>query len=297
MDITLALGGGGSKGNAHIGVIRRLEKEGFRIRGVAGTSFGGLIAVLYALGYSPDKIEETFAALDQTQFYGHAPDDGPSLMGLAGVTRLLEEMIGDVTFGELKLPCVLTAVDLKSGNEVLLKKGRVVDAMLATIAMPGIFPARYIDGLELVDGGTIDPVPVAPARMLAPRLPVVAVVLTMPMGVPPQTWRLPFQRYWIGRVVSRVLSRTRYDSVWDIFSRSLDITSRAVTQYRLEMDRPEVIIRPDVSDIDTLDLVDVHEVAKRGDAAVEDALPQLRSLFTWRNRWRRSIGVYHQRSV
>ena len=297
MDITLALGGGGAKGTSHIGVIRRLEKEGFRVRGVAGTSFGGLIAVLYALGYSPDKIEETFASLDQTQFYGHAPNDGPSLMGLAGVTRLPEEMIGDITFADLKQPCVLTAVDLKSGQEVLLSKGRVVDAMLATIAMPGIFPVRHIDGLELVDGGTLDPVPVAPARMLAPRLPVVAVVLTMPMGVPPQTWRLPFQRYWVGRVVSRVLSKMRYDSVWDIFSRSLDITSRAVTQYRLEMDRPEIIIRPQVYDIDTLDVVDVHEVAKRGEEAAEAALPQLRSLFTWPNRWRRSFGVYNQRSI
>jgi NTE family protein len=297
MDITLALGGGGAKGNAHIGAIRRLEKEGFRIRGIAGTSFGGLIAVPYALGYSPDKIEEMFASFDQTQFYGRAPNDGPSLMGLAGVTRLLEEMIGDVTFDDLKLPCVLTAVDLKSGNEVLLNKGRVVDAMLATIAMPGIFPARYIDGLELVDGGTLDPVPVAPARMLAPRLPVVAVVLAMPMDAPPQTWRLPFQRYWIGRMISRLLSRMRYDSLWDIFARSLDITSRAMTQYRLEVDRPEVIIRPQVSDIDTLDIVDVHEVAQRGEEAVESALPQLRSLFTWRNRWRRSLGSYSQRSV
>ena len=297
MDITLALGGGGSKGNAHIGVIRRLEQEGFRVRGVAGTSFGGLIAVLYALGYSPDEIEEYFTSLDQKQFYGRAPNDGPSLMGLAGVTRLLEERIGDITFDDLKLPCVLTAVDLKSGNEVLLRKGRVVDAMLATIAIPGIFPVRYIDDLELVDGGTLDPVPVAPARMLAPRLPVVAVVLTMPMDVPPQTWRLPFERYWIGRVVSRVLTRMRYDSIWDIFSRSLDITARAMTQYRLKIDRPEIIIRPEVYDIDTLDLVDVHEVAQRGEQAVEAALPQLRSLFTWRNRWRRSIGVYHQRSI
>jgi NTE family protein len=297
MDITLALGGGGSKGNSHIGVIRRLEKEGFRIRGVAGTSFGGLIAVLYALGYSPDKIEEVFGSLDQTQFYGHAPNDGPSLMGLAGVTRLLEEMIGDKTFADLNLPCVLTAVDLKSGQEVLLSKGRLVDAMLATIAIPGVFPARYVDGLELVDGGTLDPVPVAPARILAPRLPVVAVVLTMPMGVPAQSWRIPFHRYWAGRLVSRLLSRMRYDSVWDIFSRSLDITSRAMTQYRLEVDRPEVIIRPQVHEIDTLDVVDVHEIARRGEDAVEAALPQLRSLFTLRNRWRRSIGVYNHRSL
>ncbi len=297
MDVTLALGGGGSKGNAHIGVIRRLEKEGFRIKGVAGTSFGGLVAVLYALGYSPDKMEEIFASLDPSRFYGHAPNDGPSLMGLAGVTRLLEEMIGDKTFADLNLPCVLTAVDLKSGQEVLLKNGRLVDAMLATIAMPGIFPARYIDGLELVDGGTLDPVPVAPARMLAPRLPVVAVVLTRPMGSPAQSWRIPLQKYWAGRIVSSLLSKMRYDSVWDIFSRSLDITSRAVTQYRLEMDHPEVIIRPQVHDIDTLDVVDIRDVAKRGEVAVEAALPQLRSLFTWRNRWRRSIGAYNHRSV
>jgi len=297
MEITLALGGGGAKGNAHIGVIRRLEKEGFRIKGVAGTSFGGIVAALYALGFSPDKIEEVFASVDQTQFYGHGPNDGPSLMGLAGVTRIFEEMIGDCTFADLKLPCILTAVDLKSGKEVLLSKGRLVDAILATIAMPGIFPARYIDGLELVDGGTLDPVPVAAARMLAPRLPVVAVVLTLPMGIPPQPWNLPFHKHWGGMILSRLLSKTRYTSVWDIFSRSLDITSRAITQYRLEVDHPEIIIRPKVYEIDTLDVVDVHDVAKKGEEAVEEVMPQLRNLFTWRTRWRRTIGVYNHRSI
>jgi NTE family protein len=297
MDITLALGGGGAKGNAHIGVIRRLEREGFRIKGVAGTSFGGIVAVLYALGYSPDKIEEVFASVDQTQFYDRAPNDGPSLIGLAGVTRHLEEMIGDCTFADLQLPCVLTAVDLKSGREVLLSKGRLVDAILATIAMPGIFPARYVDGLELVDGGTLDPVPVAPARMLSPRIPVVAVVLTLPMGIPPQRWNLPFDKHWGGMILSHLLSKTRYTSLWDIFSRSLDITSRAVTQYRLEVDHPEIIIRPQVHNIATLDVVDVHEVAKLGEEAVEAVLPQLKTLFTWQTRWRRTIGVYNHRSL
>jgi hypothetical protein len=89
----------------------------------------------------------------------------------------------------------------------------------------------------------------------------------------------------------------RYASVWDVFSRSLDITSRAMTQYRLDVDRPEVIIRPQVFDIDTLDIVDVHEVAQRGEAAAVAALPQLRSLFTLRNRWRRTMGAYNHRSL
>jgi NTE family protein len=297
MEITLALGGGGAKGNAHIGVIRRLEKEGFRIKAVAGTSFGGLVAVFYALGYSPDTIEEVFASIDQTQLYGHAPNDGPSLIGVAGITRWLGETIGDRTFADLKLPCVLTAVDLKSGNEVLLSNGRLIDSILATIALPGVFPPRLINGWELVDGGTLDPVPVAPARQLAPRLPVVAVVLNIPMGIPAQSWNLPLPNYWVGLILSYVLSKMRYDSVWDVFARSLDITSRAVTQYRLEVDRPEIVIRPQVLQIDTLEIVDVHEVAKKGEEAVEAVLPQLRTLFTWRTRWRRSIGVYNHRSL
>ena len=100
MNITLALGGGGAKGNSHIGVIRSLEKEGIKIEAMAGTSFGGVVAVFYALGYSPDQIEELFAALDQSQLYGFSANEGPSLLGLAGVTRWLVEHIGDKTFND-----------------------------------------------------------------------------------------------------------------------------------------------------------------------------------------------------
>ena len=117
------------------------------------------------------------------------------------------------------------------------------------------------------------------------------------MGIPPQRWNLPFDKHWGGMLLSHLLNRTRYTSLWDIFSRSLDITSRAVTQYRLEVDHPEIIIRPQVYDIDTLDVVDVHAVAKLGEEAVESILPQLRNLFTWQTRWRRTIGVYNHRSL
>lgn len=290
MDITLALGGGGAKGNAHIGVIRRLEKEGFRIKGIAGTSFGGLVAAYYASGYSPDQIEEMFSLLDQALLYGHAPGEAPSLLGLAGVTNLLEGSLSGRTFADLKLPCILTAVDLKSGNEVLFSSGPLVDAILASIAMPGIFPARYIGDQELVDGGVLDPVPVAPARSLAPRLPVVAVVLTAPMGGPAQTWTLPIPAY-LPRMVTMRLSRLRYALALDTFMRSLDIIGRAMTHYRLEVDQPDVIIRPRVTEIDTLDRVDVHTVVQRGEEAVEEVLPALRNMSTWRRRFRRVRGI------
>lgn len=290
MNITLALGGGGSKGNAHIGVIRRLEKEGFKIHAVAGTSFGGLVAVFYALGYSPDEIEDMFEALDQTQLYGHAPNDGPSLIGLAGTTKWLMNVIGHRTFDDLKIPCILTAADLKSGREVLLSEGPLVESILASIAIPGIFPARLIGDWELVDGGALDPVPVAPVRSLAPQLPVVAVVLNEPMGVPAQTWNIPLPAY-LPQVLLYRISKMRYALALDVFLRSLDIVSRAVAHYRLEADKPEIIIRPQVTEYDTLKRVDVHEVARRGEEAVELVLPELKDLFAWHNRLRRAIGV------
>lgn len=290
MDITLALGGGGSRGVSHIGVLRRLEKEGFRIKGIAGSSFGGLIAILYALGYRPNDLEEMFASVDQTQFYGRAPNDGPALMGLAGVTQLLESLIGDRTFDDLRIPCVVTATDLKSGSEVLLSKGRLVDAILATIALPGIFPARHIGDYELVDGGTIDPIPVAAARALAPRLPVVAVTLTIPFGSAARPWSLPMPTF-LPRIITDRFSKMRYGLVLDVFTRSLDIIGRAVTEYRLEVDKPDIIVRPRLGNIDTLDVVDVQEVIRLGEESVNEILPQLRQKFTLRNRLRRTLGA------
>ena len=290
MDISLALGGGGSKGNAHIGVIRRLEQEGFRIKAIAGTSFGGLVAIFYALGYSPDEIEEMFAARDQSQLYGHIANNGLSLLGLAGTTAFLQEMIGDRTFDDLKLPCILTATDLKSGREIFLSEGSLIEAILSTIAIPGIFPPRRVDSVELVDGGTLDPVPVVAARSLAPRLPVIAVVLTIEMGNPAQAWSIPLPEYLPLRFIARV-GKMRYGQALDVFMRSFDIVTRAVTEYRLEMDKPDIIIRPRVNDIDTLDRVDVHEVVRKGEQAVDAVLPELKKLFAWRKRLRRRIGI------
>jgi len=290
MNITLALGGGGAKGNAHIGVIRRLEKEGIQIKAIAGTSFGGLVAIFYALGYTPDQIEELFADLDQAQLFGFGRDEGPSLLGLSGVTKWLWQTIGEKTFADLKIPCAVTAADLKAGREVILSKGSLVNAILATIAIPGIFPARSSAEWELVDGGVLNPVPVAPARALKPYLPVIAVVLTHSLGVPAQAWNIPLPSY-LPRPLAQRIGQMRYAQVFDVFSRALDITSRALTEYRLEADKPEIILRPQVTEIDMLDRVDVPTVVKKGEEIVEAHLQQIRNVFAWQYRLRRAIGV------
>jgi len=288
MDITLALGGGGAKGNAHVGVLRRLESEGFKIRAVAGTSFGGIVAVMYAAGYAPDEIEDIFTKVDQTRLYGHMPGERPSLMGLAGVHRWLDEVLPGRTFADLEIPCAVTAVDLNGGCEVILDEGPVKDALLATIAVPGIFPAYPWDEWELVDGGVLNPIPVSVARKLSPSLPVVAVTLLAPMGEPARSMDVPVPDVIPKPILDR-LAHIRYAQAFDVFMRSVDVGNRAIAEYRLAVDKPDVVIRPVVSDIGLLEEVDVREVARRGDEAVESVLPKLKQSVSWPSRLRRSL--------
>lgn len=288
MDISLALGGGGAKGNAHIGVLRRLEKEGYKIRSIAGTSFGGLVGVLYAVGYSPKEIQDIFEAIDQSKLYGRHPQDGPSLMGMAGIRQLLEDTLGEKTFADMRVPCAVTAVDILSGREVILSQGSLKDAVMATIALPGIFPVQRIDDWELVDGGVLNPVPVSVARMLSPDLPVVAVVLTDPLDAPVRGYNLPLPSI-VPRSIAERLARFSLAQSMDIFLRSVDVSTRSVAYLRLEVDKPEVLVRPKVHHLGLLDQVTVEEVAQLGEDALVEVLPQLKRVTSWTARLSRTL--------
>ena len=288
MDISLALGGGGSRGYAHIGVLRSLENEGFRIKSVAGTSAGGIVAVAYAAGYSPDELESAFSKVDQSKLFARSPDEGPGILGLSGAAKLFEEFFGNRTFADLRIPCAVVAVDLAAGQEVVLSQGRVVDAILATIAVPGVFPPKQFGDSQLVDGAVLNPVPVSVARYLAPRLPVVAVVLEIMTEATSGLHNIPLPVPVPARLVER-LTRTRVAQAFNIFLQSVDVGSRKMAELRLLIDNPEVVIRPDVSGIGLLDEVDVHKIVRIGQRATDAALPELQRAVAWPNRLRRRM--------
>ena len=275
MVITLALGGGGIRGLAHIGVLRVLEREGFVIHSIAGTSAGGLIGAIYAAGKSPDEMQAIITNLDQKKLFGRSKTDGPSLLGLSGLINLLTEVVGTKTFDDLRLPFACTAVDTISGQEVILHLGSVLQAVTATVAVPGVFPPVRIENTYLIDGGILDPVPVRPARWLAPHLPVVAVVLNpaaprtmlepaMPIPIPgPQPLVEQFAKF-------------RLAQAFNIFLRSNEISGLATTELRLKVEKPDIIIRPMLAGIGLLDRVDPIKVIAAGEHAAEEVLPQLR---------------------
>ncbi len=207
MEIALALGGGGVKGIAHIGVIRCLAQAGFRINAVAGTSAGAIIGALFAAGYDPDRIQALIGTVDTSRLFARLPQDGPALMGMAGVIHALTPVLDECTFADLKIPFACTAVDIRTAQEVVLHQGQVLEAVLASSAVPGVFPPQLVADCQLVDGGVLDPVPVDLARWLAPDLPVVAVVLSPE----PQTWAsLPGFQISTTALDPTTLSSTRF---------------------------------------------------------------------------------------
>lgn len=283
--IALALGGGGVKGIAHIGVLKTLLDEGVKINAVAGTSAGGIVGALFAAGYEISDLVNAVNRLNSPHLFSRTPFDKPSLLGIQGGTHILTDYLGDRKFEDLSTPFACTAVDLNSSQEIILAHGSVVEALLATIAVPGIFPPRQIDDYLLVDGGVMDPVPVSLARWLAPSSPVVAVCLTPARN----DWaQLPDPHVPIASPIPRPLlgqfARLRIGQAFQIFYKSIDATSRMMSELRMMVDKPEVIIRPDVGKFGILDEVDTQEMISLGEQAARAALPEIQQALSWSNQ-------------
>lgn len=285
-EISVALGGGGVKGFAHFGVLEHLEQEGFQIKAIAGTSAGGIVGSVFAAGYRIKDFAEDLARVNQRNFFARLPNDGPSLLGLAGMVDFLSRYLGDKTFKDLRIPFAVTAVDVESKQEYILRQGLVRDAVLATIAIPGVFPPKKIGRMSLVDGGVLDPVPVAVARWLAPKLPVVAVCLSpapekwaeMPLIQPPVAIPIPAP-------ILEQIARLRISQALKIFIESMDLTMHMVAETRMQLEKPEVIIRPKVHHVGILDTVDPQELIQAGRIAAKEAMPQIREAIGWRRQF------------
>src|SRR5580700_5924597 len=161
--VALALGSGGARGYAHIGVIHELQDRGYQIVGIAGSSMGALVGGLQAA----DRLDE-FAdwARSLTQRAILRLLD-PSIMA-AGVLRAekildaVRDILGDVCIEQLPIPYTAVATDLLTGKSVWLQRGPVDEAIRASIAIPGVIAPHVIDGRLLADGGILDPLPMAP---------------------------------------------------------------------------------------------------------------------------------------
>jgi NTE family protein len=234
--VGLALSGGGARGLAHIGVLKVLEREGVLVDCLAGSSMGGIIAAAYAAGVTVAELEKEALRMAKLRELMKLVDPLPPRRGLLAGKRLrvyLSRFVDpSLTFGDLKLPLALTAVDLLSGEEILLDEGPVIDAMLATCAFPGVLPPVASNGHWLVDGGLLNNLPVDVVRSLGAEV-VIASNVT-PFSVQENPLEAP--------ETLRLLP----DFLWDSY-RAIVLLGRALTRIRIVNTKPEVLIQPALS--------------------------------------------------
>ncbi len=163
MRVALALGSGGARGYAHIGVIEELRERGHEIVGIAGSSMGALVGGLEVAGRLDDYATWT-TSLTQLAVL-RLLDPSITAAGVLRAEKILDavrEILGDVTIEELAIPFTSVATDLITGKSVWIQRGRVDDAIRASIAIPGVISPHVLDGRLLADGGILDPIPMAP---------------------------------------------------------------------------------------------------------------------------------------
>jgi len=272
--IGLALGGGGAKGFAHVGVIRALEEMNIHAEIVTGTSMGGLIGAVYAAGLSVDRIEAvvrstglTILAARETSHLG--------LFGKTKIKRLLHDVLGDATFDQLDRKLAVVAVDLESESEVILDSGRVVDAILATTAFPGVFAPEVIDGRYLIDGGALNNVPFDVARQLGADW-VIACNVSAHRGPLFQDPLLTGTRAesW----VRQLLLRSGAMTPWEVVDRTVAIMQDGHLRDKLADCPPDVMICPEVGHVGLFDVGQLDSCLAAGWAAARAHEAELVSL-------------------
>jgi NTE family protein len=269
----LVLGGGGARGLAHIGVLKVLARAGIQIDMMAGTSMGGVIATMYAAGITPEQIEAEALRLGARREQVRLVDLRPSMRGLmtgGRIYNLLARTIGsEATFSDLKIPVALAAVDLQTGREVTFKEGKVVDAVRATISIPGVFVPVEQEQFTLVDGGVLNNVPVNLARELGAEV-IVAVDV-----IPSFHQNQPGQTPVVVPYSPQRLPKAIVDMVNIVY-----IMISAMTDYQLKQSKPDLVLRPDLpADMDIiLSFNRPIDAIKAGEQSAENALPAIQAL-------------------
>ena len=247
--ISLALGGGAVLGAAHIGVLKAFDEYAIKINRISGTSIGAMIAALYAFGKSPDEIEQSVVELewlDVTSFtlskYG--------ILSNNDLGRQISNLLGKVDIAKARIPLYLMATDLTRGAKVVLSKGDVSQAVMASSCIPGIFVPVEIDGQLLVDGGLLENVPVSPLREAGAG-------------------------FIVGVDLSAGRHYQRPQDIIDVFANAIDIAIDNVT--RSQTSEANLIIAPELSAYSRRDMSLIPDLIEVGYRNTRQLLDKLKS--------------------
>jgi len=255
--VSLVLGSGGARGLAHIGIIRWLEEAGYRIDSIAGASMGALVGGIYAAG-KLDSYRDWVCALRSTDVLRFL-DLSFSVGGLFKGERIIDtlrEMVGDHAIEDLPLAFTAVATDIDRQREVWITRGPLFDAIRASIAVPTIFTPYEYQGLTLVDGGLLNPVPIAPTFRDFTDLTIAVNLNGAPQpaarpGRPTarqvtetteKDLRSRIQQFLDAITDNRSDIHDRDLGMFELVSRSFDIMQNAIAAMKLATYAPDIVI-------------------------------------------------------
>jgi NTE family protein len=282
----LALGGGGARGIAHVGILKVLTREGITIDMIVGTSIGALVGAAYAINPDAIALEKRISEvlgdkgkeskglklLGRAHWDGNVKSDFLSrvvrialkemflsyamfknaLLSENDLRACVEAFVDDTKIDDTTIPFAATAVDLISGSQVLLTKGSIIQAVMASCAVPGFMPTIPWDDMILVDGGIVDFVPAGPLKNLGPEV-VIGVDVGSCLG----------------------MSCAIEDGI-DVMQRSIEVMSFFLNRNGKE--NVDIMIEPAVSDIHWTDFLKYKELIHIGEVAAESKLEEIKKL-------------------
>ncbi|HLQ25444.1 MAG TPA: patatin-like phospholipase family protein [Acidiferrobacterales bacterium] len=304
--LVLALGGGGARGLAHIGVLQVLEENHIPVRAVVGTSIGAQIGAFFASRVSVGRLVELSVEMDWKQTLQlFIPDmPGGGLCSGKRIMRFLNTNLGNYAIEELETPYIAVATDLQTGEQIILDKGSLTEAIRASISLPGLLAPHRLNNRLLVDGAIVNPLPfdIARQRFGGPVLAVAThpgarilnkqeiteshsiVWLTRLRELLKQPWvkRAEPMRLWLEEQIDSYKKKDNgLKNSWRthlILNQVMNITQAQLVRLRAAVDPPDLMLTPDVHRIGPLEFYRGREAVQAGRLEAKEKLPQIKRL-------------------
>ncbi len=252
----VVLGGGGLAGLTHIGVLKILEDNNISSDCIVGCSIGSIIGAYYSLNPDTKRLEEIVSKMNKWDLMRLIDLNNPKFSLIKGkkIKNFLEELLGDKSFSDTKIPLRIVATDLEKGEDVIFSKGKLIDAVMASISIPGIFPVVKLNKKILVDGGVTNPTPINIAKKMGFNK-IIGVDLTKKNEVElknPKIHQTILRSYEVLR--NRIIKQEEYD------------------------EKSVLIIRPNVTNLELLKKSEISNFIKEGERVAKNNLDKIKKL-------------------
>jgi len=269
--VGLAMGSGAAFGYTLIGVLKVFEREGIPIDVVAGTSMGALLGSFFCAGHSPAKIQEIAAGITKQWLFKNIFGDLtlPHSGFMAGQTLsgFLRSILGDMEFDQLRIPFAAVATDIRTGQEIVLREGRVADAVRASTSLPILFEPMKKGEHYLVDGGLVNPVPATTVANMGAD-----ILISVNLTAKPSLRKIPGRKKLLPLVPEA-------PNLAEVFFKMIYTMQYEIAQARTEI--AHVTIAPDLRDYNWTEFHRSDTILKVGESAAEEALPKIKSLLPY----------------